>query len=1603
MPFRENITPGFAPLIEEPIKKPIPPTGGETFEAAMKLENDVLNFIDLVNRPQYDDDVSFDLGETVKKSPYWENHRNRFLGVGSQPEYDAIAGRIEEETRARDILAAAGIPGVLAAIAAGVMSPTVLLPLTHGARGARAVYQGAKLGAVAVGGQELVLAAAQETRAPTEIGINVGSGVVIGGILGGAVGFLSKGARAKAGYDLAFRPDGTVLDKVGVQGTDGARINIVPISGRFRYIDENGDLIEFTPERMLAVTPDSKEVLEELIGGSLTKSNLQKFAKEQGYDAISIQGFDPSDLIAEMGQLQRGVAESAMLRVQRTTGGSILNDVVEHSGDLQHRVSELKFGVDEMYRNFRDKVLRVNRSLTQGYGFEREFTENLRNNAVHRGEDFRTLRGDVTAKLKKFAEAHADLPVYNDLHRLIRKANVAIGKQKWETARIHYKKLVEIAEDKDKFSKMAQEVDDSVKVFGDELLVLDKSKFKNLGQDASADVSKGLPKFGSGVEQVLVPRTAPEAVGAAATRGKSAGGLKQARVPGTRKLTRALAFIGPVTRVIQQEVSAQGRWMMAQLSTAGLRLEGNIRGVASAVGGTVEDNIQVHFGKIAVTTDKVDQLYADYIFGKGQGGFGRSTRAAIQGLVKLGEGKVSKAEFRKEISRAHRGQETDIPEAAAAADFIEENLYKPLWDEWLKVNGKLIDEDVELVGDTRYLNRQFNNDAIDRDFDGFVIVLAKHFNRQMQDDFIKALDKLNLASERDIQLIEDLGRSLDEAEELKAIFVKELEDLEKGRNVDLLRLEDEIAAERKAARGDNLSREEKGVLLGRARDLTEQGGEELKRLKQGRTGLRRRIRNLNRNRFILEEKAFRKLEKIERSEELNLNALKRVIRVGERTKAELTKFSDEKLSAAITRLRKLFEDTSGIHSRGQDQIMRLYAEDETGLKVFLKEEEILEKIAGKEELQLSRLNRMENAAKRLEDAEEIGASRELLREIIDEGLDDALEGINKTMRRRAIRGEKLREQAKKLDPKLVDEYIVKIGARIPQRQSDLVESLRVAGAEDVDLERGLVDFSAHAREDAETVANHILGTNNRIAGMNILLEKRGPELARRLNIPSEEMEKWLENDIERLIRAYVRTLAPDIEITRKLGSPNGALEFQRLTEEMNAAKRGKTDAEQAKIDDVYKGVYRDLIAVMERARFQRGVPANPRGMATRLGRLALNLNTLRFMGSVTIASIPDLGRPVQKYGLVRAFRDSYIPFIRGLKEMKLIAREIRLAGGALDPIMHSRAQQLFDLLDETKFGTKAEKGIEHLTNRMGLIALFDYWTAGLKTLSGAVTNAKLLDSVDLLMNGQGTAKELAEATEFLASRGIDGELADQIWREVIAGGGGNKVNGVWLPNTESWENPTAVRAYRAALVGDINNTIITPGFERPLWTDQNLGGRLVGQFKSFAFSSTTKTMMAGLQQGDAAFVTGTMISLGLGTLSYYLWAMSVGGRAMEEMLDADVDKWADEAIQRSGNLAVFSEAQRILERVPLTQPFVSFSGQRSTRRAGGDLTEALLGPTFDLANRASGVLMDLDDPTQSTAHKVRTITPLQNIFYLRRAFDAIEAVGADALDLPERR
>jgi hypothetical protein len=160
-------------------------------------------------------------------------------------------------------------------------------------------------------------------------------------------------------------------------------------------------------------------------------------------------------------------------------------------------------------------------------------------------------------------------------------------------------------------------------------------------------------------------------------------------------------------------------------------------------------------------------------------------------------------------------------------------------------------------------------------------------------------------------------------------------------------------------------------------------------------------------------------------------------------------------------------------------------------------------------------------------------------------------------------------------------------------------------------------------------------------------------------------------------------------------------------------------------------------------------------------------------------------------------------------------------------------------------------------------------------------------------------------------------------------------------------------------------------------------------------------------------VTGVLISLALGALSFYLKATIAGGETERRMLEATPEQWIDEALNASGILGVISVVQNIAQDIPGLRPIASLEGasaalsgraaSQTIRSSAGGLVEDIAGPSADFAFTLAAILTDAGKngkPTRAQVHRIRQMLPLQNVFYLRRLFDQIENAVGDANNLP---
>ncbi|MER9484723.1 hypothetical protein NKI50_01835 [Mesorhizobium sp. M0563] len=388
----------------------------------------------------------------------------------------------------------------------------------------------------------------------------------------------------------------------------------------------------------------------------------------------------------------------------------------------------------------------------------------------------------------------------------------------------------------------------------------------------------------------------------------------------------------------------------------------------------------------------------------------------------------------------------------------------------------------------------------------------------------------------------------------------------------------------------------------------------------------------------------------------------------------------------------------------------------------------------------------------------------------------------------------------------------------------------------------------------------------------------------------------------------------------------------------------------------------------------------------------MTVHPLQLVGGMTISAIPDMAKVVFSHGLTSTFRDGFIPLVTNFRTFKLAAQEVKDAGTALDMVLDSRVMAMQDITDEFGRHTAFERGLTALSSRFGVVSLMAPWNACLKQFSGLITMTNIMRASQRVVEGKASARDIRS----LASSGIDADLARRISLEFAIYG--DEQNGILLAKAGDWDDAGAREAFRTAVVREVDRIIVTPGQDKPLWMSTELG-KTVGQFKGFAVSSMQKTMLAGLQQRDAATLNGVLLSLGLGALTY--WAKeTIAGRVTSE----DPKVWAVEALDWSGLVGWAMDANGVLEKATRGKVGLSyFTGKEISRYASRNTAGALLGPTLDAASdlfQISGAI-SAGDFKQSDLHTVRKLLPIQNLFFLRTLFDRVEAATGDALGLPD--
>ena len=512
-----------------------------------------------------------------------------------------------------------------------------------------------------------------------------------------------------------------------------------------------------------------------------------------------------------------------------------------------------------------------------------------------------------------------------------------------------------------------------------------------------------------------------------------------------------------------------------------------------------------------------------------------------------------------------------------------------------------------------------------------------------------------------------------------------------------------------------------------------------------------------------------------------------------------------------------------------------------------------------------------------------------------------------------------------------------------------------------------------------------------------------PMHERAFGIDDELIEDALVMDAENVMNSYIRSMAPDLALHEKgLVGEGFELAIKKVDDEYNNLKRSADSKTIDKLEKQRVQDIKDIKTLRERLLNIHGLPDDPMAWGSRVTRGVLAYNYVTKLGGMTAAAFPDMARSVMVHGLKRTMGDGMLPMLKDFKNFGKMTQELRAFGLASDMLTNSRMNSISDTLgDDFARGNRLEKTLGGMSNTFGMVTLMAPWNTAQKQFAGVVGIQRLNKAVRDDVAGTISAKE----QEWLRSSMIGAGDAKKILKQLDRHG--ESVGDFTFPKADAWTDAGTSRLYRASLRKQVDQIIVTPGIgDRPTMATSTMAGRLMFQFKSFALSATSKILMSGLQQADAAALNGVILSTLLGSVSagFKMWDSDRG----DELKKWTVGKWISEGVDRSGVTGIFSDIHNITEK--LSRGAVGISrftgGQQSSRYASRNWVGSVAGPTLGTATQLGGAVGNAfaatlgDDrwKTSDTDQFMRAL-PYSNLSGARQGFkilgDSIsESLGA---------
>jgi hypothetical protein len=498
------------------------------------------------------------------------------------------------------------------------------------------------------------------------------------------------------------------------------------------------------------------------------------------------------------------------------------------------------------------------------------------------------------------------------------------------------------------------------------------------------------------------------------------------------------------------------------------------------------------------------------------------------------------------------------------------------------------------------------------------------------------------------------------------------------------------------------------------------------------------------------------------------------------------------------------------------------------------------------------------------------------------------------------------------------------------------------------------DRADYIEEIVSSVYNNLTGRGVGDVPEWLVPVKRGPLKDRVFNIADEQVEDFLENDMELVLRRYARTMGAEVELAQKFGRADMKDQLEEIVQEYDQLRKAaKTPEERLKLDAAEKRDMQNLTAFRDMIRGTYRA-ADEGSSWSKITRTALTFNYVRLMGGVLLTSITDTANIIGKHGVRATMREALPALVKGTKAAKLSRQEAKDLGVVVDRVLQSRLATLSELQDPYRMGSAYERFLSNASNLFSKATGLALWNDTLRTVASVMTQNRILRNVEAATRGNviDFAKLDQYERAYMGYLGIDEQMASRISGQFQRYG--MEDGGIKGANSENWDDDIARRAWAAALNKDVDRTIIIKGVaDNPLWMKTNTG-KLISQFKSFALASHQRILLAGLQERPHRLLEATVWATGMGMLISYLKYLERGDTEEAEKLLDNPGLWVANGLDRSGVLAIPFEISNTLEKwgspIGITKGVSMLAGDEdqsggASRYASRNKLGAILGPT----------------------------------------------------------